>query len=74
LFVGLITQDKPDSEFNRIQAFSFAVLPLHPEEVLSKRNAALVWRADRTKLLCYMKQRDWETYSMMIIRLAVAFT
>ena len=82
LFMGLITpplgarerQDKTDSEFNRIQAFSFAVLPLHPEEVLSKRNAALVRRADRIKLLCYMKKRDWETYNVMIMRLAVAFT
>ena len=74
LFVGLITHDEPDFEFNGIQAFGFAVLPLRPEEMLSKRNAALVRRADRTKLLCYMKQRDWETYSVWIMRLAVAFT
>ena len=72
LFVGQSTHDEPARDFTAITALGFAVLPLRPGEILSKRNVALVSRADRGRLLCCMKQQDWETYTAMVSRLDVA--
>jgi hypothetical protein len=56
------------------EKFGFAVLPIHPHEVLSINNAALVRREDRIKLLSYLKECDCESYTTMMRQMAVVVT
>ena len=71
LFVGMIFNDGPGSSTDG--NFGFAVLPTNPHDVLSNNNAAVVRRGDRIKLLTYLKKRDWDSYIVMVRRLAAAF-
>ena len=71
LFANMMSNDGPGSSTD--VKFGFAVLPMNPHDVISNKNAAVVRRGDRIKLLTYLKKRDWDTYTVMVRRLAAAF-
>ena len=73
LLSGMWCNDGAESSIEGVQTFEFAVLPMRPHEVLCVKNYAVLLRKGRTTLLSFLKKRDFETYSRMIHKLAVAF-